>query len=270
MIMAELTKSVKKTVNVEGGVLAYEVAGTGPAVLCLPSLGDTRREYERLTPALVEAGYQVITTDLRGMGESRGKFRSHNLRDLTNDIKTILDAEKVTEAHLVACSVSGASAGLFAVENPARVKSLIMFNPIMHTGSRLTTALMVTALRTPGLGRQIWSSYFKSLYPSRPVEPEYLAQVVAETRKPGAMKSIADMCATPRIDREISQIKVPALIFFGSKDPDFKNAAQEAELVQREIPQAQVNVLEGLGHYPQREKPEAVLPQVLECLKARG
>lgn len=63
-------KSDVKFVSVPGGQLAYEVAGSGPVVLCLPSLGDTRREHERLVPALLESGYRVITTDLRGMGQS--------------------------------------------------------------------------------------------------------------------------------------------------------------------------------------------------------
>ncbi len=121
-------KSEEKFVAVPGGRISYEVIGEGPAVLCLPSLGDTRREYERFVPALLEEGYMMITTDLRGMGQSRGSFKSHNVRDLANDIKAILDAERIEQAYLVACSVSGASAGLFTVEEPERVAGLIMFS----------------------------------------------------------------------------------------------------------------------------------------------
>ena len=66
----------------------------------LPSLGDIRREFELFAPALVEAGYRVITTDLRGMG-STGTFKSFNLSDLCNDITAILDAEKAGEVILV-------------------------------------------------------------------------------------------------------------------------------------------------------------------------
>lgn len=255
-----------RTIAVAGGKLAYEVSGEGPVVLCLPSLGDTRREYEFFAPALVQAGYRVISTDLRGMGGSEGRFKSFNIPQLCADITAILDAENVGQVILVGCSVSGASAGLYAADHPERVKGLIMFNPIMHTGNLFISYLMAGALKLPGLGKKIWLSYFKTLYPSRPVEAEYLAQLKELLGKPGAMKSIVGMCRARRIDNDIQRIQVPTLIYFGSKDPDFKNPQAEADLVQQKIPAARIKVLAGLGHYPHREQPEAVLPEVLNWL----
>jgi pimeloyl-ACP methyl ester carboxylesterase len=263
------TKTENKFVEVAGGKLAYEVTGSGPAVLCLPSLGDTRREYERLAPALVEAGYRVLVADLRGMGQSRGNFKSHNLSDLANDIAAILDAEGIEKAYLAGCSVSGASVGLFAIEHPERVLGLIMFGPLMHTGSPVVTALLVGTLRIPGVGRAVWNSYFKTLYPARPLEPEYFEHVKTNDKLPGAMKSIADMCATPRLDERIAQIKAPTLIYIGSKDPDFKDAQAEIDWIKAKLPQAEIHLLDGFGHYPQRECPELVLPRVKEWLSAR-
>jgi pimeloyl-ACP methyl ester carboxylesterase len=266
----------EKFVAVPGGKLAYTIQGQSvgqpngkePVVLCLPSLGDTRREYEFFAPALVKAGYRVITADLRGMGDSAGKFKSFNLQALCGDITAILDAEKVARVTLVGCSVSGASIGLYAVQHPERVEKLIMFSPLMHTGSYLVGLLLVGALSLPVLGKQLWATYFKSLYPSRPLEPDYLTQLKGFLKRPGAMKSIIGMCLARRIDNDIQNIKVPALMFFATKDPDFKNAQAEADLVQSKLPTATIKVLEGLGHYPHREKPEAVLPETLAWLTA--
>lgn len=260
------SKSEEKFVTVSGGKLAYVVQGEGPAVLCLPGMGDIRREYERFTPELVKAGYRVITTELRGNGDSTGQFKSFKLSDLCDDITVILNAEKVEQVMLIACSISGASAGLYAIEHPERVKNLVMFNPIMHTGSRLANLLLAGALYLPGLGKNIWISYFKTLYPNRPVEPDYLADLKVSLAKPGAIRSLVGMALAPRIDHDIQKIKAPALIFFGGKDPDFKNVQAEADLVQSKLPAAKIKVLEGLGHYPHREQPEAVLPETLEWL----
>lgn len=256
----------EKTIAVSGGKLAYDVQGEGPVVLCLPGMGDTRREFEHFAPALIGAGYRVITTDLRGNGGSTGKFKAFNLSDLCNDITAILDAEKVSEAILAACSISGASAGLYAIEHPERVKSLVLFNPIMHTGNLLLSYLMAGALSFPVLGKKVWLTYFKSLYPTRPVEADYMAELKASADKPGAGKSLAGMALARRIDNDIQKIKVPALIYFGGKDPDFKNVQAEAAELTSKISGARVKVLEGLGHYPQRERPEAVLPETLEWL----
>jgi pimeloyl-ACP methyl ester carboxylesterase len=260
------TKTENKFVEVTGGKLAYEVTGSGPAVLCLPSLGDTGREYERFAPALVEAGYRVLVTDLRGMGQSRGHFKSHSLTDLSNDIGAILDAEGIEKAYLVGCSVSGASAGLFAIEHPERVLGLVMFGPLMHTGNPVVTALLVGTLRIPGVGRAVWNNYFKTLYPARPLEGEYFEHIKVNDAQPGAMKSIADMCATPRLDERIREIKAPTLIYIGSKDPDFKDAPAEIAQIKAKLPEAELHLLDGFGHYPQRECPELVLPRVIEWL----
>src|SRR5690606_4994591 len=47
--------------DVDGGRVAYDVAGTGPVVVMLPGLGDLRQEYRFLAPLLAEAGYRVAT-----------------------------------------------------------------------------------------------------------------------------------------------------------------------------------------------------------------
>ena len=257
----------QKTVAVKGGVLAYEVGGDGAVVLCLPGLGDSRRSFERFAPALREAGYRVIATDLRGMGASRGTFASHSLRDLTDDITAILDAERATRAYIVGNSVSGASAGLFAIEQPERVRGLLLINPIVHTGGRFKTAMLVAALRTPGIGKSTWLSYFKTLYPKHPVEADYITHVQELMKQPGAMKSIGDMVWTPRLDARMTEINVPTLVFISSKDPDFADPRAEADQLRREMPRADVIVLDGLGHYPQREEPQSVLPRTLAWLK---
>jgi pimeloyl-ACP methyl ester carboxylesterase len=262
-------QSEQKSVAVPGGMLSYEVVGQGPVVLCLPSLGDTRREYDRVVPVLVEQGYRVMTTDLRGMGQSRGHFKTHSVVDLANDIKAILDAEGSEQAFLLGCSISGASAGLFAVEHPERVRALVLFSPLMRTGSRYSSFLLATLLRLPGIGNRVWVSYFKSLYPSRPVEPDYLEQIRASAKQRGAMKSIADMSRAPRIDAQIARIRVPTLVYLGTKDPDFKNVRAEAEQLRRELPQADIHVLEGIGHYPQREDAEHVVPELVAWLNAQ-
>ena len=261
--------SEQKTVQVAGGKLAYEVAGSGPVVLCLPGIGDTRRVYERFAPALVAAGYRVISTDLRGNGGSVGHFASHHLTDLSNDIGAILDAEGIRRAYLAGGSLSGASAGLFANRHPDRVAGLILFSPVFASPSRLLIALLIAVFRLPLLGAGLWVTYFKTLYPKQPVEAAYVAEVGANIQQPGALKSLTDMLWTRHLDSGTQAIKAPTLIFYGTKDSDFKDARVEAAGVQKAIPQAQIHILDGFGHYPQREAAEMVIPQTVEWLAAR-
>lgn len=270
--MVQNTESNGKFIAVPGGTLAYEVAGQGPVVLCLPSMGDTRREFERSAPRLIEAGYRVITTDLRGMGQSRGHFAAYTIQALSADIEAILEAEHSERVVLVGCSISAASAGLFALEHPDRVLGLVMISPMVYTPSNmLVPVLLATLLRVPVLGRAIWASYFKNLYPSHPVEPDYLEGLRTSLKQPGSMKSIVGMILAPRLDERLAQMKVPTLAYFCTKDPDFSNeqgVRETAAKLQQQIPDAEVVILDDLGHYPHRESPERIMPKMASWLRA--
>lgn len=50
--------------------LRVRVAGTGPAVLLLHGYPQTHVCWHKVAPALVEAGFTVVLTDLRGYGDS--------------------------------------------------------------------------------------------------------------------------------------------------------------------------------------------------------
>jgi len=41
----------------QSGRIAYDDTGSGPLVLCAPSMGDVRAEYRFLTPLLVAAAH---------------------------------------------------------------------------------------------------------------------------------------------------------------------------------------------------------------------
>ena len=71
--------------GVPGGTIAYEVhepvgAGAGsaaasrPLVVCSPAMGDVRDVYAPLAQSLSEAGFRVVTADLRGHGDSSATF----------------------------------------------------------------------------------------------------------------------------------------------------------------------------------------------------
>ena len=58
-----------------GGQIAFDDIGSeGPVVLAIPGMGDLRSEYRILQPALQQAGYRVITMDVRGFGETSAQW----------------------------------------------------------------------------------------------------------------------------------------------------------------------------------------------------
>jgi 3-oxoadipate enol-lactonase len=110
-------------VDVEGGRLAFETAGDGPAVTLIhPGLWDMRT-WDREFPLLVDAGYRAIRYDVRGLGRSSrlGAESYSHVRDLVG----LLDALDVAQTALVGCSMGGGIALDFTLEHPERVWALV-------------------------------------------------------------------------------------------------------------------------------------------------
>jgi len=55
-------------------------------------------------------------------------------------------------------------------------------------------------------------------------------------------------------------------VLMGTKDPDFKDPAAEAEWVAGEL-NGSFEMIEGAGHHPHVEMPEIIGPRVIEFLK---
>lgn len=258
-----------KTISVNGGKLAYEVSGTGAPIVCLPGMGDLRQEYDRIAPALVEAGFRVIVADLRGHGDSSAKWDRYDVATLASDIKPLLDAEGIKKALLVGCSISGASTAYFAAQHPERVAGLVGISPIRRVpftglkGVVMPFVLRVMLMRPWGIAA--WGWYYRSLYPCTPPNDldEYVARLQANLQEPGRFAALKAMAFTGRNPDHLSRIRVPVLDFLGTNDPDYDDPQAEADWLKSLMPQHEAHLLKGLGHYPHREQPESLLPHLL-------
>jgi predicted alpha/beta hydrolase len=101
------TTDVRRLSRPDGSV-AYEVAGTGPLIVCVPGMGDLRASYRFLQPSLLAAGYQVAVMDLRGHGDSDVSFAEYGDEATAGDI-----AELGGPAVIVGNSMAAGSAVLF-------------------------------------------------------------------------------------------------------------------------------------------------------------
>jgi pimeloyl-ACP methyl ester carboxylesterase len=80
-----------------------------PAVLLLHIIGSDRHSWQALIPSLLDAGYSVLTVDLRGFGDTGGEI---NWGAATKDVQTWLDwLRKQPEVRPDAVSITGGSIG---------------------------------------------------------------------------------------------------------------------------------------------------------------
>ncbi|ARV59880.1 hypothetical protein BZZ01_15705 [Nostocales cyanobacterium HT-58-2] len=259
-----------KTITVNAERLAYEVGGSGAPIVCLPGMGDLRQEYDRLAPVLVQAGFRVIAADLRGHGDSSVGWERYDVVALASDIERVLDAEKIEKALLIGCSISGASTAYFAAQHPERVAGLVGLSPIRRipfTGLKgIVMPLILRVMLMQPWGISAWGWYYRSLYPCTPPNDldAYVARLEAKLREPGRFDALKSMAFTGRNPAHLSTIHLPVLDFLGTADPDYDDPQAEADWLKSMMPQDEVCLLKGLGHYPHREQPGLLLPRLLD------
>lgn len=103
------------------GGLAYEVAGSGPALLLLHAGLTDRRMWDPQLERLARR-FTVIRYDARGFGDSDDPRRRYTMH---GDALEVLDALAIARAALCGVSVGGEAALDLAIATPHRVAALV-------------------------------------------------------------------------------------------------------------------------------------------------
>lgn len=116
---------LEKTLTAGGVDLAYQLAGRGPAVICIQGVGVIGHGWSPQAEVLARR-YQVITFDNRGIGRSGAGAPPLTIEAMASDVLAILDAEHVERAHVIGHSLGGLVAQHVALTAPRRVRSLAL------------------------------------------------------------------------------------------------------------------------------------------------
>jgi len=102
--MPTLTVGVENSVPID---LHYEDYGTGKPVVLIHGWPLSGRSWENQVPALVEAGYRVLTYDRRGFGDSSQPWGGYDYDTFAADLNTLLEHLDLYEVTLVGFSMGG-------------------------------------------------------------------------------------------------------------------------------------------------------------------
>jgi pimeloyl-ACP methyl ester carboxylesterase len=260
----------------EGRIAFDDTQTTGPLVICVPGLGDIRATYRFLAPALSAAGYRVVTMDLRGHGESSAGWSDYRDTTVGDDVLALIGHLNAGPAILIGNSYGGAAVAYAAAVAPASVAGLVLLDAwVRDLPQTLVQRLAIWVVAR--LGASAWISYYKSLYVSqKPSDLDaYLAALKANLRERGRFAATRAMMygSHANVEAHLNQVKAPALIVMGSRDPDFPDQAGEARFTADRLSSAastRIQMIEGAGHYPHAEMPEqvqAVLMAFLQQIK---
>jgi pimeloyl-ACP methyl ester carboxylesterase len=270
--------------DVPGGRIAYDVTGSGPLVVLSHGIGVRRQDYRFLAPMLAQAGYRVATVDLRGHGESSMGWASITRTDVAGDLAALI-GHLGGPAVIVGHSISGGAATIAAATRPDLVAGIVQINPFTRKvqyslGGLLRIRRYRRCVFLLG-GTQVFRSlglfmrYVNLAYPARPADYDgYMAALAAKLREPGRMAEfMKTFKSTPAdAEKQLPNVKRPALVIMGTLDPDFADPQAEGDAIVAAMPAGAgtAAMVGGAGHYIHAQSPDAVAELVIPFLKQHG
>lgn len=274
-----------RTFTYRGHEVFYRDAGSGAALLCIHGFPSASWDWHKIWPALT-ARFRVIAPDMLGFGLSaKPRDYDYSLRDQADLHEALLGALGIADTHVLAhdygdsvaqellarqherddglrlrsvCLLNG---GLFPESHRARFSQKLMRSPLGPLFARLASEAR-------------FSANFAEVFGPR-TQPS-----AAELHTVWRLNQHHDgLRVMPKIIRYLDERRqqrrrwvealqratVPLRFVNGPEDP--VSGRHMAERYRELVPNPDVVLLEGIGHYPQLEAPEAVLAALLEHIE---
>ncbi len=244
--------------NRDGVAINYQIEGEGPAVLLTHGFCASTVMWRDNVPALVEAGYKVITWDMRGHGKSASPddLALYSAERTVADMDALLDAADTEKAVIAGMSLGGYMTLAYHLAHPERCRALMLID----TG--------------PGFkkdeAREGWNEHARERGDDLLARGEAALSASAESRMQaqnyqGLRNAAHGMLTQQNADaiNSLPAIKVPALVVVGDRDKPFLAAS---DYMANKIPNARKAVIADAGHASNVDQPAAFNAAVIEFL----
>jgi pimeloyl-ACP methyl ester carboxylesterase len=234
-----------------GGAIFGEHFGDGPPqVLALHGWGRDRRDFDEAL-----GGLDAVAIDLPGFGASPEPAQAQGAAGYARMIAPVLD-EFDEPAVVVGHSFGGRVAVHLAVLKPDKVGVLILAGvPLLRRaggGARRPPVpyRMIRALRRIGWVGDDQMERARRRYGSA----DYRAAQ-------GVMRDVLVVVVNESYETQLDQIRQPVHLVWGANDPDVP--VEIARRAMKHLRNAELTVLDGVGHHVCLEAPEAVRAAIL-------
>ncbi len=274
-----------KYLDLHGNRLAYQDEGQGEAILLLHGMAGSSQTWRSVIRPLSRK-YRVIAPDLLGHGMSAKPRSDYSLGAFAVLLRDLLDELGVARATVVGHSLGGGVAMQFVYQHPDYCERLVLIgsgglgpdvgwtlrlvpppraelimpiiapSPVLNAGEKVRSWFAKMGIESPR-GSEIWNAYSSF--------------ADAETRQAflRTLRSVVDYRgqAVSALNRLNVRADMPIMAIWGEQDAIIPVEHAYAALEAR--PDARVEVMPGVGHFPQVERPTEVVDLIDDFITGR-
>lgn len=246
----------------------FERRGGGPVVVCVHGYCQSSAYWRPTVDLLAKTGdVHGLAPDLPGFGNSAGDPGPYTMEAYADRLLGLLDERDIERIVLVGGSMGGVVAQHFALRHPARLLRLLLVSTGGATADPDAALAKAKALAEADWNEAVVSPIVAGFFYKPPPAGDLAAfrKIALMAAKDAAIEAARSNARSRTIDR-LGSIAVPTLIVQGRHDR--ARTPEHGADMRARLPNARLDVLEGAGHTPQLEEPDAfhkiVLPFLLE------
>lgn len=255
-----------KILNVEGMPLHYRKTGQGPVLLLLHGVASSLHTWKYWHEDL-SADFTVVSIDLPGFAltgpHPEGDYSVEMYMRCIDELLAYMEVDKL---YIAGNSFGGFLSWKYALHQPEKVEKLALLDAagiistekVKEPGFRLIMHPLTKGLAQRITPRFMLALSLKNMYGN----PDFIKDGDAEryfdllVREGNRAAFSTVMCETLWFDAEeqivqLQHIQQPTLILWGSKDRILRR--WHADIFNKEIPNSQLIVYDGVGHLPMEE-----------------
>jgi pimeloyl-ACP methyl ester carboxylesterase len=264
-----------KFLELHGDRVAYRDAGDGEVLLLIHGMARSSDTWRSVLPPLSKK-FRVIAPDLLGHGESAKPRSDYSLGAFAVLLRDFLDELGVSQATVVGHSLGGGVAMQFVYQHPDYAERLVLIGsgglgpdvgwilrllsapgaelvlpiiapkPVLTVGNKLRSWFRGAGIHSPR-GAETWGAY--SSLADRQARESFLK----------TLRSVVDYRgqAVSALNRLHARADLPVMAIWGDRDNIIP--VEHAYAIHNARTDTRLEVLPGVGHYPQVEAPNEVV-----------
>jgi pimeloyl-ACP methyl ester carboxylesterase len=252
-------------VPVNGIKVYYEVYGEGkPLVLLHGAFYTIEMNWGQLIPELSKTR-KVIAIEMQGHGHTAFSDRELSITTLASDVKGVIDYLKIDSADIAGYSMGGSVAYQFAVQNPTRLRKLVIISSTYKSSGWLPIV------------NNAFENFKPEFFDNTPIKAAYDAVAPDKTKW---KKFLEQMFAFAKVpfdvgDSNIAKIAAPVLIISGDNDgmdkielmKTYKLLGGGVSADLQPMPKSQLAIVPSQGHVSLMMQTKTILDYLNDFLK---